>query len=97
MDSSFHFIYFKINAFHPGPIQFRICNVTNPSVDPTMDCFDRNPLRFENGATSMPMIFRTMNDAGENVYRVQLPGNLVCNHCLLQVRRRMLLIEFKDF
>jgi len=32
-----------------------------------------------------------------HAYRVKLPENLVCDHCLIQVRRKILLIKFKLF
>ena len=32
-----------------------------------------------------------------HVYRVQLPENLVCDHCLLQVRRKINFLDFGVF
>ena len=76
---------------HEGTIELQVCQVTNPSVDPTNDCFNRNPLRFANGQTVMQFddaeIVNRDTDQMAFVYSVQLPENLVCNHCLFQVRK----------
>jgi len=72
-------------------MEFRVCEVTNPSVDPTNDCFNRNPLRFANGKTIVKLNDAEIVNRNTNqmafVYSVRLPENLVCNHCLFQVRK----------
>ncbi len=60
-----------------------------------MSCFDNNVLRFENGLTEVemnsvkPLQFKDPETGElENEifnYRVRLPKDLVCEHCILQV------------
>ena len=65
--------------------------MTNPSRDPTMECFDQNPLRFANGRTIVqfqegPFVNPPPTEGPTREFKVQLPANMVCNHCLFQVQ-----------
>ena len=96
------FLYFQLDNNHNGTMEFRICRVTNPRVDPTPACFNANPLEFEDGNTvrdinnaqlrgwfdhSPTGVSTTGNGTHQvHVYRVKLPDNFVCNHCLFQMR-----------
>lgn len=63
-----------------------------------MECFDQNNLLFEDGETTFPLNNGTVvkvpvyNKLGKTIgkhkmfqFKVQLPGELVCEHCLFQV------------
>jgi len=93
-----YFFNLKIVANHAGSVQFRVCQVTDLNKDPTMDCFEQNILKFENGQEKFPLKKAVKTD--EKVYnknyeyvrserwhnfKVKLPDNLECAHCLFQV------------
>jgi len=79
-------------------VQFRVCPVPNSSEDPNNGCFDRNILKFENGQDKFPMNDGPMERdthydvngnfeklTSWNTFKVQLPNNLLCDHCVFQV------------
>jgi len=87
----------KIEANHKGNVSFRVCPVVDEKVDPTMECFDQNNLLFENGETTFPLndgkkirvpVYDALGNQIKNTtefqFKVKLPKNLVCEHCLFQ-------------
>jgi hypothetical protein len=84
-------------------MEFRICRVNDPRVDPSMRCFDQHPLLFSNGRNVTNInnariqnlddhspgsgIAQSRNGTHQvHVYRVKLPDNWICDHCLFQMR-----------
>merc|ERR1712150_25503 len=65
-----------------GPHSFHICPASYKK-DPTQKCLDNHPLKFENRKTEVDLIDGEHD--GKNVkFRVKLPDDLVCDHCVLQ-------------
>lgn len=65
------------------------------NADPPMECFDENVLKFKNGKTEVwmesvqPFVTYRPNGKIDKVifsYKVVLPADLVCDHCVLQVK-----------
>jgi hypothetical protein len=95
-------------ANHAGSVQFRVCRVTKENEDPKMSCFDEKILKFENGQDKFKLNDAVMSkesvyDLEGNVvglerwhtYKVKLPNNLECKHCLFQVNNKQ--IHFSHF
>ena len=80
----------QVDANHRGRVQFRIC-VAPEKGDPSKDCFEKNKLKFENGQDEVdlwsvvPVQQKFGSELGQIFkYKVQLPRNLTCKHCLFQ-------------
>ena len=75
----------QITANHKGFYEFRMCPNNNVNKDPTDECFQRFPsLTFvDNGKTSKFNV-DTLKPATYRV-RLQLPPEVVCSQCIIQV------------
>lgn len=72
----------EITANHYGYFEFKICNVDGSKTDATQACLDKTILADSTGRTKFP-IERTKT--GSMKFKLNLPGNLLCNHCVFQV------------
>lgn len=91
----------KINAGHLGNFEFRLCNADGIE-NPTKECFEKYILKSSDGQSKFPQIRKRDGpeqvedivfdkDGNEeteiaNIYRVNLPENVTCEHCIFQFR-----------
>lgn len=76
----------KTPAFHKGgPNSFHICEASYKN-DPSQECLDSHPLEFEDGNVEKDLVTAKKVYRGGNTfaYKVKLPANLKCEHCVLQ-------------
>ncbi len=75
-------VHIVSNAPHPGPVQFRLCEAPL-NADPSKECFENNKLKFENGLEEV-QLESGRKDEYNFYYKVQLPKDLTCQHCVFQ-------------
>ncbi|XP_018009620.1 uncharacterized protein LOC108667142 [Hyalella azteca] len=73
----------QITANHKGFFEFRICPTNDPSIEATQDCLDRYPLY---GVGSSDHRLYIGHNNGNHSFRLRLPQQLNCRHCVLQWR-----------
>jgi hypothetical protein len=69
----------KITANHRGYFYFKICNLDNERESEA--CFERNKVLISGGSENYPL---PSTESRDYSLSIQLPPNLVCNHCVLQ-------------
>ena len=72
----------EITANHWGYFQFKVCNIDGNKSDATQECLDKNILSDSSGKTKF---FVDRNSKGIVKFEVDLPADLLCNHCVFQV------------
>lgn len=81
----------EVTANHLGYFEFRLCNTDNLNGDATQSCLNQIVLADSTGRKQ----FQIGTKLGEATFKLRLPSNLVCKHCVFQVLR--LSKFFKDF
>jgi hypothetical protein len=86
----------EMKANHLGGFLFKICLVTNGSVEVTQDCLDQHPLEIVQAPTTpvtsyrwdIPGTYTPSVAPGWNLpaylFKVKLPENLTCDRCVVQ-------------
>ncbi|KAK2581714.1 hypothetical protein KPH14_002199 [Odynerus spinipes] len=71
----------RITANHWGHFKFQICPLSNSKELETEECFERFPLKFEDGSDKYQVPTHEIRD-----YKMTLvlPENLTCEHCVLR-------------
>ncbi|PVD28138.1 hypothetical protein C0Q70_10723 [Pomacea canaliculata] len=71
----------QITSNHLGWFEFRICPVSDPTVEVTLECLDTHLLPLaSNGQTR----YKIDRDSRNYVVDLVLPSDLVCDHCVFQ-------------
>jgi len=73
-----------VTAPHRGYFEFKICPLTDSTVEATQGCLDQHLLVQPNGDTR----YYFGNTAGTYTVDLLLPDGLVCEHCVFQFRYR---------
>lgn len=68
-----------MTANHKGIFEFRICNLDKLSGDVTQECLNKTVLKIRDTDETQFIIDNKM----KQVYTIQLPDDLVCEHCVL--------------
>lgn len=69
----------KLTANHRGYFYFRLCNLDVGRESEA--CFELNKIKFTDGSDTYLL---PSTAPGDYSVSIQLPSNLVCNHCVLQ-------------
>ena len=71
-------------AHHRGFFAFKLCPQNNPTETVLASCFDKYPLKLENGERFYHLAKNNIHGPGRVKAKVQLPIGLTCWHCILQ-------------
>ena len=71
-------------AHHKGFFAFKLCPQNNPTETVLASCFDKYPLKLENGERFYHLAKNNIHGPGRVKAKVQLPTGLTCWHCILQ-------------
>lgn len=71
----------RVTANHLGFFEFRLCNIDGWETDATQECLNQTLLFIENTGMQQYVI---NNETKISNYRIGLPKDLTCNHCVLQ-------------
>lgn len=72
----------KITANHRGFFEFRLCNVDGWETEATQECLNATVLRLAN--TPDMTKYKIEANFRHVSYKLQLPRNITCDHCVLQ-------------
>ncbi|XP_014610244.1 PREDICTED: uncharacterized protein LOC106790084 [Polistes canadensis] len=71
----------RITANHWGYFKFQICQLSKSKELETEECFERYPLKLEDGSDRYVL---KSHDAKDYTMTLILPKNLTCEHCVLR-------------
>jgi hypothetical protein len=71
----------KLTVEHLGFFEFRICNVDGSTKEATQECLDKTVLKDVSGQSRF-----FVNLAFHYKFKLVLPTQLTCNHCVFQVK-----------
>lgn len=71
----------RLTTNHRGYFKFQICPLTNPKELETEECFNRYPLKLENGSDRYVLQSHESKDYTMSLF---LPNGLTCEHCVLR-------------
>ena len=71
-----------MTANHKGFFEFRLCNVDGWETDATQECLNSTLLKLADNLETTK--FRVLPDYYRVSYKLKLPDNFTCNHCVMQ-------------
>ena len=69
-----------MTANHKGYFEFRICKIDGWTTDVTQDCLNKTMVKFVNTDNELKYV---LDSKMEQNFNIQLPKDLVCQHCVL--------------
>ena len=80
-------------ANHLGFFTFSLCPHNSVLTRPSRECFLSHPLAVQGPGRGELSTYLATKGTGVKEMRVQLPANLTCSQCILQVRKQSLSIH----
>lgn len=77
-------IEIELTANHRGHFELSLCPNNNARIEANQRCFDKFPLKLENGDDNKYFIPADAGIRGIFKYRVELPAYVTCTQCVLQ-------------